>query len=199
MFNPIYEELRARQTTLSGVFAANDTPYLKVTFDDEPAPVYLRASLVSGSYFAVLGLTPHMGRLLTEQDDQLAAASSDDRCAAVISDRLWVRRFSQSPAAIGRTLRVGDSTCAIVGIAPATFESHQAGFAPDVWLPLRPLTDRKLLASRGMAFFSGVMGRLAPGVEVAQAEAELTALYQQAQAAEPQPPAAARQPQTTAG
>ena len=38
------------------------------------------------------------------------------------------------------------------------------------------------------------MGRLAPGVEVAQAEAELTTLYQQAQAAEPQPPAAARQP-----
>ena len=119
VFNPIYEELRARQTTLSGVFAANDTRYMKVTFDDEPAPVYLHASLVSGSYFAVLGLTPQMGRLLTEQDDQLAGASSDDRCAAVISYRLWVRRFGQSPAAIGRTLRVGDSTCAIVGIAPA--------------------------------------------------------------------------------
>ena len=194
LFNPIYEEIRARQTTLSGVFAANNTPYLKVTFEDEPAPAYLRASLVSGSYFAVLGLTPHMGRLLTEQDDQLPAASSDDRCAAVISYRLWVRRFGQHPAAIGRTLRVRNSTCAIVGIAPATFETHQTGFAPDIWLPLRPLTDPNLLASRGMAFFAGAMGRLAPGVEIAQAEAELTTLYQQAQAAEPQPPGAARQP-----
>jgi predicted permease len=197
LVNPIYEELRARQTTLSGVFAANNTPYLKVTFEDEPAPAYLRASLVSGSYFAVLGLTPHLGRLLTEQDDQLPAASSDDRCAAVISYRLWVRRFEQNPAAIGRTLRVRDSTCAIVGIAPATFETHQTGFVPDIWLPLRPLTDRKLLASYGMAFFAGAMGRLAPGVEVAQAEAEITALYQQAQAAQPRPPAAAGQPQTT--
>ncbi len=197
LFNPTYEELRARQKTLSGLFAANDTPYLKVTFDDEPAPVYLRASLVSGSYFTVLGLTPQMGRLLTEQDDQLPDAVSGDRCVAVISYRFWVRRFQQSPAAIGRTLRVGDSTCGIVGIAPATFESHQAGFAADVWLPLRPLTDRKLLASRGMAFFSGVMGRLAPGVKVAQAEAELTTLYQQAQAAQSEPPAAAGQPQTT--
>ena len=160
-------------------------------------PVYLRASLVSGSYFAVLGLRPHMGRLLTDQDDQLPTASSSDRCAAVISYRFWVRRFRQGPAAIGRAFRVGDSTCAIVGIAPAPFESHQAGFAPDVWLPLRPFTDRKLLASRGMAFFSGVMGRLAAGVEVAEAQAELTTLYQQAQAAQPQPPAAARQPQTT--
>jgi predicted permease len=99
---------------------------------------------------------------------------------------LWLRRFGQNPAAIGRTLQVGDRTCAIVGIAPAAFESHQTGFTPDVWLPLRPLTDRKLLASRGMNFFSGVMGRVAPGKEVAQAEAELTTLYQQALAAEPE-------------
>ena len=196
LFNPIYEQLREGQTTLSGMFATNNTPFLKVTFDDEPAPVYVRASLVSGSYFAVLGVTPARGRLLVENDDQLPAASSGDRCAAVISYRLWVDRFRQSDA-IDRTLRVGDRTCAIVGIAPATFETHQTGFAPDVWLPLRPLTDRKLLASRGMAFFAGVMGRLKPGVEIAQAEAEITALYQQAQAAEPQPPAAAGQRQTT--
>ena len=186
IFNPVYEDLRARQTTLTGLFAVSDSPFLKVTFDDEPAPTYLRASLVSGSYFAVLGVTPHMGRLLTEQDDPAPAASQDDRCAAVISYRLWVRRFGQDPAAIGRTLRVKDRTCAIVGIAPVTFESHQTGFVPDVWLPLRPLTDPKLLASRGMAFFSGVMGRLAPGVEVAQAEAEVNTLYQQAQTDRPQ-------------
>ena len=76
LFNPIYEEMRERQTTLSGMFAANDTSYLKVIFDDEPAPVYLRASRVSGSYFAVLGVTPSMGRLLAEQDDQLPDALS---------------------------------------------------------------------------------------------------------------------------
>ena len=197
LFNPIYEELRARQTTLSGLFAANDAAFRKVTFDDEPAPVYVRASLVSGSYFSVLGLTPQMGRLLTDQDDRVSGDSSDDRCAAVISDRLWVRRYQRDPGAIGRTLRVGDRPCAIVGIAPGTFESHQAGFAPDVWLPLRPLTEPKLLASRGMAFFSGVMGRLAPGVEVAQAEAELTTLFQQAQGADPQPSGAAGRPDST--
>jgi predicted permease len=196
LFNPIYEELRARQTTLSGVFAANDTPYLRVIFEGEPAPAYLRASLVSGSYFDVLGLAPHLGRLLTEQDDQVPAARPDDRCAAVISYRLWNRRFAESPAALGRTLRVGTRTCAIVGIAPATFDGHQAGVASDVWLPLRQLTDPKLLASRGMAFFSGVMGRVAPGIDVAQAEAELTSLYQQAQAADASTPAAAGQPQT---
>ena len=103
---------------MSGVFAANDTPYLKIFFEGESAPTYLHASLVSGSYFAVLGIRPHMGRVLTEEDDQLPSASSDDRCAAVISYRLWVRRFGENPAALGRTLRVNDKTCAIVGIAP---------------------------------------------------------------------------------
>jgi predicted permease len=196
-FNPIYEELRARQTTLSGVFAVNDTSYLKATFDDEAAPVYLRASMVSGNYFAVLGVSPAAGRLLTDADDPVPGPSSDDRCAAVISYRFWTQRFRQSADAIGREVRVKNVTCAIVGIAPATFVGHQAGFAPEMWFPLRPLTDRALLASRSMAFFSGVMGRLAPGVESAHAEAELTTLYQQAQAAQPKPPAHAGQPPTT--
>lgn len=195
-FNPIYEEVRARQTTLSGLFAVNDTSYLKVTFDGEPAPVYLRASMVSGSYFPVLGVSPAVGRLLTEADDQPREAASDDRCAAVISYPFWIRRFGQSADALGRGVRVKERACAIVGIAPATFVSHQAGFAPDIWLPLRAVTDRPLLASRTMAFFSGVMGRLAPGVDVAQAEAELTTLYQQAQAGQPKPAANVKEPPT---
>ena len=114
----------------------------------------------------MLGLRPQIGRLLTDAGRRASVSmASDDRCAAVISYRLWVRRFEESPDAIGRTLRVNDKTCAIVGIAPPHFETHQIGFTPDIWLPLRPLTDQKLLASRGMAFFSGVMGRLAPGVD----------------------------------
>jgi len=189
MFNPIYEELRSRQTTLTGLFAVNDTPYMKVTFEGDAAPLYVPASLVSGSYFGVLGLTAQRGRLLGEEDDQLSAAA-DGPCAAVISARLWTRRFAQAPSAIGQTFRVRDVTCAIVGIAPDTFDTHQIGFTPDLWLPLRPLTDRKLLASRGMAFFTGVMGRVKPGVPLARAEAELTTIYQQAQTPDPKAPPA---------
>ena len=194
LFNPIYDELRARQTTLSGMFAANDSPFLKLTFDDNPAAVYVRASLVSGNYFSVLGLTPAMGRLLTDRDDELPSGSEDAQCAAVIGHQFWTRRFQEKPDVIGRTIFVGHTSCVIVGVAPETFESHQTGFVTDVWLPMRRLTDRKLLASHGMAFFTGVMGRLAPGVDATRAEAELTTLYRQIQAGEPKPPADARQP-----
>jgi predicted permease len=184
LFNPIFEELRRRQRTLAGVFAANDAPFLKVTFDDAASPSYVRSSLVSGSYFSVLGVPPSLGRLLTERDDQLPESSGAESCAAVISHQFWVRRFQQNADVLRRTLRVRDMTCAIVGVAPSGFISHKGGYAPDVWLPLRPLTDRKLLESRSMAFFGGVMGRLAPGVGMTQAETELTAIYQQIVAAD---------------
>ena len=185
LFNPIFEELRRRQRTLAGVFAGSDQRFLKVTFDDDAAtPSYVRSSLVSGSYFSVLGVSPSLGRLLTERDDELPETSGGESCAAVISHQFWVRRFQQNADVLRRTLRVRDTMCAIVGVAPPGFISHQGGYAPDVWLPLRPLTDRKLLESRSMAFFGGVIGRLAPGVSITQAESELTALYQQILAAD---------------
>jgi predicted permease len=184
LFNPIFEELRHRQRTLTGLFADDDQPFLRVTFDDARTPSYVRSSLVSGSYFSVLGISPSLGRLLNDRDDRLPETSGGQSCAAVISYQLWIGRFQQNPDVLRRTLRVRDMTCAIVGVAPPDFISHQGGYAPDVWLPLRRLTDRKLLESPRMAFFSGVMGRLAPGVSIRQAETELTTLYQQILAAD---------------
>jgi hypothetical protein len=57
---------------------------------------------------------------------------------------------------------VRERVCSIVGVAPEGFRGHDPIYAPDVWAPLRPLNGPKLLASRGMAFFSGVMARLKP-------------------------------------
>src|SRR5947209_8169899 len=180
LFNPIFEELRRRQHALSGLFAVNDNAFVPVTLDGANAS-YLRACTVSGNYFSVLGLSPAAGRLLTEQDDQIGAS---DGCAVVIGDGLWSRRFGRDPGVVGRSIRVRTHACTIVGVAPAGFGSHLTGYAVDVWMPLRALTDPKLLASHTMAFFS-VMGRLQPGVSVGQAEAELTTLYQQIQLSEP--------------
>ena len=176
LFNPLFEELRASQQSLSGMFAVSDEPYLKAAFD-HAAPIYVRGSLVSGNYFQVLGLAPALGRLLTEEDDKVAARD----CAAVVSHSFWTAALHGDPAMLGRPVVVREMVCTIVGVAPAGFQSHQSGYAPDVWVPLRPLTDPKLLASRGMAFFSGIMGRLRNGRSVRQAEAELTTLYQRMQ------------------
>jgi predicted permease len=178
LFNPLFEELRASQQSISGMFAVSDEPYLKAAFD-HAAPMYVRGSLVSGNYFQVLGLSPAAGRLLTEEDDTIAAAN----CAAVVSHAFWTEALRGDPAILGQPVTVREKVCMIVGVAPAGFQSHQSGYAPDVWLPIRPLSDPKLLASRSMAFFSGVMGRLRQGRTIRQSEAELTTLYQRMQPA----------------
>ena len=177
------------------MFAANNTPYLKVTFEDEPAPAYLRASLVSGSYFAVLGLTPALGTASHRAGRPLPAASSDDRCAAVISYRLWVRRFEQNPAAIGRTRESGTVVC------DRRDRSSHVRDASDRLRAGRLASfttahGSKLLASRGMAFFCRRDGPPGAGCGGRAGRGRVTALYQQAQAAEPQPPAVRGQPQT---
>jgi putative ABC transport system permease protein len=75
LFNPIFEELGRRQRTLTGLFAASDEPFFKVTFDDTTSPSYVRSSLVSGSDFSVLGVSPrclHSGAAAAAVDPLVA-------------------------------------------------------------------------------------------------------------------------------
>jgi predicted permease len=178
IFNPVYESLRDEQRTLSGMSAVSDLPYLKVRFEGEALPTYTRGSLVSGSYFSVLGVAPVIGRMIVAQDDEAIGTAGVSECAAVVSHDLWTRRLGANPSVLGRHVDVGNVACAVVGVMPEAFDGHQMGYRPDVWVPLRALTDRKELASRTMAFFGGVIGRLRPGVEPFQAEAELNTLFQ---------------------
>src|SRR4029434_472528 len=64
LFNPLFEDLRRIQTTLQGVFAVSDQPYLKVTLDGDSTPSYVSGSYVSGGYFPLLGVSSALGRLL---------------------------------------------------------------------------------------------------------------------------------------
>jgi predicted permease len=180
LFNPLFENLRDSQLSLKGMVAISDEPYLKVAFN-RATPGFVRGSFVSGDYFQMLGLSPAIGRLLTRDDDDPSAVD----CAAVISHAYWTNHFHRDAAVLGTQIRVREKDCIIVGVAPAGFSSHQPGYSADLWLPLRPLTDPKLLASHGMGFFSGVMGRLWPDVTRGQAQTELTALYQRIEATEP--------------
>ena len=184
LFNPFFEEIQRRQTTLDALFAIQDNGRWKTTFDGEAAPGYVRGSRVSGSYFPALDLSPALGRLLNETDDEIPGTAGNGGCAVVLSYAAWMRRFDKDPDVLGGGVQIGDTHCSIVGVAPEGFQSVQAGFGPELWGPMRALTDAALLESKSMAFFSGVMGRLRDGVTIPEAE-ELTTLYQQIMAAEP--------------
>ena len=133
-------------------------------------PEQLSGEMVAGDYFAALGVTPVMGRLLNSRDDDAGVA-----LAAVISERLWERAFGREPGAIGRSIQLDDQVYAIVGIAPSGFAGRSD--VSEVWVSLirsRPGGPD----SRGNRWFPA-LARLAPGVSRDAAQADLTTIARQ--------------------
>ena len=125
----------------------------------------VRGAEISASAFRLAGVPPLLGRPLIEDDERAAAPP-----VVVLGYDVWVSRLGSDPTVIGRTVRVGNTPHTIVGIMPESFGfpiSHSA------WVPLK-LNDVNYPRRAGapIRFF----GRLAPGVELAAAQSELTAL-----------------------
>jgi putative ABC transport system permease protein len=89
-------------------------------------------NVVDGGYLTTLGVSPRMGRSFAASDD---ATGADP--VAIVSDRLWRRRFHDASAIDGRTLLVNGLTCHIVGVMPRDFLGLDAAVVPDVWIPWR--------------------------------------------------------------
>ncbi len=182
--NPVFEEIRARQQVCTELLASAEPQRLTVQWDSA-VPQRLMGTLVSASYFQVLGVDIPVGRGFAPNDERPSAAR-----VAVISHGLWSRQFSRNPAVLGQTVSVGNQPVTIIGISPPGFEGETPGLASDVWMLLTQFRSAEDLRNRAGAMFQ-IMGRLGPGVSRAQAQASLTVLYRQALAGEVQPGGAA--------
>ena len=167
---PCFELLRDRNTTMAGL-AAFDGTRLKVTINGAAEEVL--GHYASGTFFDVLGMQAQYGRLLTPSDEVMAQGNTGGG-AAVISHQFWHRRFNGDPSILGRVIQVGSRDVTIVGVTPPEFFGLQRGSAADVIVPMT-LSENNLRA-RSLWWFS-VVGRLKPGVPVAQARAELHGLW----------------------
>jgi predicted permease len=165
---PFFEHYRTHATSVSAVFAHASSAQTIVAGGDDELVV---SDVVSGDYFAVLGLEPAAGRFLARSDDVEGAVP-----AAVISDRYWRRKFDRSPAAIGRTFSIRDRVFTIVGVVPASFASVRVGSAPDVMLPVSAMTTATERQAADSNSFR-MMGRLRPGITAEQASAELRTIW----------------------
>lgn len=127
---------------------------------------------VSGNYFDVLGIAPAAGRFFGDPEARAPGAAP----VVVISHETWQNRFHGDVGAVGGTLRVNGHPLTIVGVAPPDFFGTMLGARPAVWLPLGLeeglAPDRDLLAW-GQSSFLFPIGRPAPGVTRARAEAAL--------------------------
>jgi putative ABC transport system permease protein len=126
-------------------------------------PVRVRADRVSAGLFPLLGVHPHIGRGLEPADE-----AGEQARVALLSYDAWQRRFGGSQTVLGTTVRVDREPVTIVGVMPRGFEFPSAG--NEMWVPMvLSAAERRAYGSH----FLSAVGRLAPGVTLEQAAADM--------------------------
>ena len=136
-------------------------------------PERVGAIRVSSSLFPMLGVHPALGRLLTQADDVPGASAT-----AVLTDGMWSRRFGRDPRVLGTSIIINGQPFEVVGILPQNFSLPQE-VVPlldgteqgDIFLPM-PLSPAAASLVRDHEDYN-IIGKLKPGVTVAQAQAEM--------------------------
>lgn len=173
--HPMYEDFRDRGPLLEGVLGYFTTS-IHATVGNEPERT--TATLVTGTYFPVLGLQPAHGRLLAPTDDETPGGHP----VAVLSHDYWQARFGGAADVVGRSVRVNDTPMTVVGVAPAGFRGLDTDRVPALFVPMamkKAVTPTWDLLDSRRAMWMTVFARLAPGVTAEQARTGLNALYAQ--------------------
>jgi predicted permease len=177
---PDFLDFRASQTSFEHLTAW--TPFRHSLVANGTADV-VAGEMVSGDYFAVVGIDAAMGRTLQPADDRPGASR-----VIVLSDAFWRRRFGADPAVVGRTVNLGGDLFEVVGVMPAAFRGvSMPNVVPTpAWVPLSstrtPNNDSTTNRERR---WLRVQGRLKPGRSMAEAFAEFRTIGQRLDAAHP--------------
>jgi putative ABC transport system permease protein len=119
------------------------------------------AAFVGPEFFPIVRTRPLLGRLLIDADHRAGTQP-----VAVMSNRLWKRRFGGDPAIVGRSVSIDSIPTVIVGVLPAG--AVYPGFA-DLWTPIWRYPRKQILLQRGFHADSRTIGRLRAGVDSVQA------------------------------
>jgi putative ABC transport system permease protein len=128
-------------------------------------PERVQAFQVSPEYFAVLGMKPAVGRTFRADEAEPGRAFT-----IVVSNGFWQRHLASAPDALGRRVALNGQSYTIVGVMPSNFDFP---LGTDIWVPLAMTPAQK---DDRTAHSLAVLGRLKPGVPVAQARAEMDTL-----------------------
>ena len=131
--------------------------------------------LVTANFFAALGVQPALGRTFQTGEDQPGRERE-----AILSDRVWKRRFGGDPGILGQSIRFDDENFQVTGVMPASFDFP---VATEVWTPMA-LTPAERSSRRSDSVVS--LARLKPGRTIEQASAELDSIAVRLAAAYPE-------------
>jgi predicted permease len=175
--HPAYLALRDRNTVFSGL-TGQRVESASLMGDDRSEMISV--GLVAGNYFTVFGIRPHLGRVLTPDDDRLR----NGHPVAVLQYDFWQSRFGGRPSVVGSTIRLNGSPFTVVGVGAPGFEGTDVGLPTNLWVPvmmkptITPTWDA-LQDERNAWFY--LFGRLKPGVSPEQAQAAMKVLFRQIQ------------------
>ncbi|HKS40353.1 MAG TPA: ABC transporter permease [Blastocatellia bacterium] len=160
---PNYTDYKEQNQVFEDMAAFNDRSY-NLTGTGEP--VRVMGAWATASLFSVLGVDPAQGRAFSVEEEE----PGKDR-VVVISHGLWQRRFGGDAGVIGQPISLNGVDRTVIGIMPANFAFPQKD--TELWVPSGLSPQRKQGRS---SFFLKSVGRLKPGVTVAQAQSDMGAI-----------------------
>jgi putative ABC transport system permease protein len=165
---PEVQELRDRVKSVSALGEFSTVTFTMVGLGE---PRQIRAGVVDGSYFEVMGLRAVAGRLLTREDDGPSAAG-----AAVLTHRFWTTGLNSDPSVIGKTVRLGTRSAVIVGVLePSVPYPAETELIANVVTSAHHLSATMVTGREHR--MTEIFGRLSPGAELDAARAELRAVH----------------------
>ena len=164
-------EIRDLTARVKSVTAFGDFSVTEFTLVGLGEPRRVRAGVVGGSYFEVMGLRPAIGRLLDATDDGADAAG-----AVVLTHRFWTTAFQGDPGVVGRSIRLGDRSATIVGVLePAVPYPTETEIIANVVTSPHHL-GATMVEGRAHRM-TELFARVAPGVDLETARAEIDAAH----------------------
>ena len=127
---PNYEDFRDQNEVFDGTIAWGFPFPASMLEGEEPEQVFTET--VTENYFEVLGVEPELGRFILPEEDRAEGANP----VAVVSYKLWTRRFGQDAAILNRRLILNGTSFDVIGVAPQGFQGVNALFSPDLWVPM---------------------------------------------------------------
>jgi predicted permease len=177
---PIYQQLRDHNEKMEDLIAFKEDG-MNATIRGNAQRV--NADLVSGNFFAALGVRPELGRAVQPSDDAVPGSGA----VAVISDSLWQKQFGRSSSVLGQTVTLNQAAFTIVGVSPRGFTgAKNVQQSPDLFVPIsmQPVVDPKgkaaSLLTDSSLWWVNIVGRIKPGVKDSEAEAALGVQLQSA-------------------